>query len=146
MKSFDTNILLYALNADCSEHASARALTEFALEQPHEWIIADQVSFELYRLLRNPAVLSTPLSATDAARTITWYRERSGWLRCAYEPDMMSPIAREWESNSFPARRTIDLVLAVTLAANGVREFFTRNVDDFQSFELFAVQNPIDHP
>lgn len=42
MKSLDTSVLLYALNADCSEYQSARALIESALQQPHGWIIADQ--------------------------------------------------------------------------------------------------------
>ena len=105
MKSLDTNVLLYALNADCAEHVRARGLIESALQEPHGWIIADQVYFELYRLLRNPAVLSAALSAADAARTIAWYRDRSGWLHCAYEPAMMSRIAPAWAAGSFSARQ-----------------------------------------
>ena len=144
MKSLDTNVLLYALNADCAEHESAHALIESALQEPHGWIIADQVYFELYRLLRNPAVLSAALCAADAARTVAWYRTRSGWLHCAYEPGMMSRIAPVWAAGSFSARTTFDLVLAVTLSANGVNEFYTRNLADFGPFGLFTVRNPID--
>jgi predicted nucleic acid-binding protein len=70
VKSLDTSILLYALNADCEEHARARKLVESALSEPDRWIVADQVYLELYRLLRNPAVLATPLSSADAAQTI----------------------------------------------------------------------------
>jgi len=144
VKSLDTNVLLYALNADCAEHVRARGLIESALQEPHGWIIADQVYFELYRLLRNPAVLSAALSAADAARTIAWYRDRSGWLHCAYEPAMMSRIAPAWASGSFTARTTFDLVVAVTLSANGVTEFYTRNPADFRPFGLFTARNPID--
>lgn len=144
MKSIDTNVLLYALNADCAEHDRARALVARALDHPEEWIIADQVYFELYRLLRNPAVLAHPLGARQASDAISWYRTRSGWLHCAYEPSMMADVSRLWSSDGFSARATFDAVLAVTLARNGVHEFFTRNTGVFAPLELFSVQNPID--
>jgi len=144
VKSLDTNVLLYALNADCAEHDRARTLVEAALGESDRWIVADQVYFELYRLLRNPSVLAAPLHAADAARTIEWYRTRSGWLHCAYDPVMMPRVASAWASEAFSARATFDLVLAVTLAANGVREFHTRNTDDFKPFGLFTLRNPID--
>jgi predicted nucleic acid-binding protein len=144
MKSLDTNVLLYALNADCAEHVRARATVEHALREYDQWIIADQVYFELYRLLRNPAVLSRPLAADEAAETVGWYRNRSGWLHCAYEPGMMKQVSSLWSDKSFPGRNTFDLVLAVTLGSNGVREFLTRNADDFLAYDLFIVRNPID--
>jgi len=144
MKSLDTNILLYALNTDCAEHHRAVALVEDALAAPDAWIIADQVYFELYRLLRNPAVLTNPLSAGEADHTVSWYRSRSGWLHCSYEIDMMGRISRLWNDPSFSPKNTFDLVLAVTLAENGVRQFYTRNVGDFETLGVFDVRNPID--
>ena len=144
MKSLDTNVLLYALNVDCAEHAKARSLVERALSESDLWIIADQVYFELYSLLRNPAVLSLPLTAEEAADTVAWYRNRSGWLHCAYEPGMMKRVSALWSDGSFPGRNTFDLVLSVTLASNGVREFYTRNTSDFLPLDLFNVRNPID--
>lgn len=56
----------------------------------------------------------------------------------------MHRVASAWGAGSFAARATFDLVLAVTLAANGVREFYTRNTDDFVPLGLFTVRNPID--
>ena len=76
MNSIDTSVLLYAINRDCPEHGAAIGLVRRALAEPSSWIVADQVWFELYRLLRNPSVLSAPLSAADAAETIEWYRAR----------------------------------------------------------------------
>jgi predicted nucleic acid-binding protein len=49
LKSLDTNILLYAINADCAEHKNCSALVRTSIEEPGEWIVADQVWFELYR-------------------------------------------------------------------------------------------------
>lgn len=144
MNSIDTNILLYAINRDCSEHGAAIRLVRRALAEPSSWIVADQVWFELYRLLRNPSVLSAPLSAADAAETIEWYRGRSGWLSCAWEPDLMPRLSAVWRRGAFSARLTFDAVLAVTLKAHGVRTLYTRNTRDFQTLEMFEVRDPID--
>lgn len=143
MKSIDTNIFLYAVNRDCPEHAASLRLVRKALEEPQSWIIADQVWFELYKLLRSPAVLAKPLSAAKAAHTIEWYRRRSGWLACAWEPGMMPSLLRRLTDASFPSRNTFDLVLAVTLKAYGVELFYTRNTEDFRQLKLFEVENPV---
>ena len=143
MRSLDTNVLLYATNSDCREHGAARGLVERALAEPREWIVADQVYFELYRLVRNPAVLESPLSASEAADLVQWYRSRSGWSHCAWEPQMMQSLSSQWRRTEFAARNTFDLVLAVTLHRNGVTEFYTRNETDFSSLNLFRVVDPI---
>ena len=83
MKSMDINVLLYAINRDCPEHQVCASLVRRALGEPESWIIADQVWFELYRLLRNTAVLARPLSGSQAAATVSWYRNKSGWLHCS---------------------------------------------------------------
>ena len=143
MKSLDTNILLYATNADCEEYAGCRELVTRALKEGDTWVIADHVWFELYRLLRNPAVLQRPLDAGLAADTIAWYREKSGWLQCAWEPAMMKDLAPLWRSASVSPRRTFDLILAVTLKAHGVDRFYTRNVNDFKDLGFFEVVDPV---
>ena len=144
MKSLDTNILLYSLNVDCPEHAACGTFIQAALASPHDWNIADQVWFELYRLLRNRKILSHPLSASEAAQTIEWFRSHSGWARCAWEPFMMDKLKPLWAAESFPARRTSDLILALTLKAQGVKEFFTRNTSDFEGYRFFTVTNPLE--
>ena len=142
MKSIDTNIFLYATNADARENEAARSF--LSLADANQFIIADQVYFELYRLLRNPTVLESPLSAADACDAISFYRERSGFLHCCYEADYYHDCLRYLGVGEFPARNTFDVVLAVTLRRNGVRSFYTRNSKDFEGFGWFEVINPID--
>ena len=144
MNSIDTNIFLYAINGDCPEHEKAAQLIGRALEKPHQWIIADQVWFELYRHLRNPSVLGKPLSADRAAASIEWYRQNSGWLSCAWEPDMMQKLMPFWKKETTPPRNSFDLILAITLDSHGVDTLYTRNVRDFEAFEMFKLKNPID--
>jgi predicted nucleic acid-binding protein len=137
--SFDTNILFYAAIEDCTEHAPAMEAVRDALKRPHECVIADQVYFELYRLLRNPAVLRRPFDAPTAAALVSWYRDRSGFGRCAWETAFYADLAAVWSSGSFPSRRTFDAILAVTLRRNGVIRLFTRNLRDFADCGFEAV-------
>lgn len=143
MNSLDTNILYFATNSSCPEHPRARALVERAAREHLEWTVADQVLFEYYRLVRNPAVLEKPLSAGDAGRRIRFFRDEIGWRHCAYDQACWSEVIGGLSDPSFPARRTFDLVLAVTLRRNGVQTFYTRNTADFEAFGWFTVVDPL---
>lgn len=143
MNSIDTNLLFYAANRDCNEYALCREFVNRALREGESWIVADQVLFELYRLLRNPAVLEKPLTGEQAAGAISWYREKSRWLRCAWEPSMMADLESLWSRNDFPATRSFDAILAVTLKSHGVQRFYTHNVKDFKDFGFFEVLDPL---
>jgi len=143
MKSGDTNLLLYAMNRGCAEHGVAKQWLEKAMVEPRAWIFADQVLFELYRLLRHPRVMTKPLSSADALAQIAWFREETGFLHCGYEESrwagVLAAVAQQGERSGLLVH---DAVLAETLRAHGVVEFHTRNVRDFEGFGFFAVVNP----
>lgn len=144
MKSLDTNILLYAADEDCSEHHAALLLVNEALRSPADWMLADQVLFEMYAGLRHPSVFAKPLSAKEAARRVGFLRDESGFSFCCHELRSWPLIHAAFSSPAFPRRRTYDLVLVVTLRSNGVSEFYTRNVVDFREAGFTRVVNPID--
>ena len=139
MNSLDTNILYYATNMECPEHARAKDFLENAAREPADWIVADQVLFEYYRLVRNPSVLEKPLSASEAGRRLRFFREEIGWRHCSYDRDCWGDVVTGLSEARFQARRTFDLVLAVTLHRNGVDVFYTRNPGDFTGFGWFRV-------
>jgi toxin-antitoxin system PIN domain toxin len=143
VNSLDTNILYFATNSSCPEHVRARALMERAAQEPLEWTIADQVLFEYYRLVRNPAVLERPLAAVEAGRRLRFFRDEIGWRHCAYDRTCWDEVIGGLSDPSFTARRTFDLVLAVTLRRNGVDTFHTRNAADFEAFGWFTVIDPL---
>ena len=143
MKSFDTNILIYASDEDCAEFARAHALVEEALKSPLEWILADQVLFEFYKALRNPRVFRNPLGAGEAMERVRFLREEAGFAHCAYETHFFSEAVDILAAESFPYQRTHDCILSVTLRNAGVKILLTRNVKDFAGAG-FEVVNPID--
>jgi predicted nucleic acid-binding protein len=144
MKSLDTNILLYAADEDCREHDAAIRLLNDALGSPAEWMLSDQVLFEMYAGLRHPGVFAKPLSAAEAARRVAFLRDESGFSFCCHELRSWSTIHAGLSASAFPRRRTYDLVLAVTLRSNGVTDFYTRNVADFRDAGFDRIINPID--
>lgn len=144
MNSGDTNLLLYAMNRGCTEHAAAKAWLEAALAEPREWIFSDQVLFELYRLLRHPRVMTRAMAARDALAQIAWFREETGFLHCGYEEARWAGVLRALESHAERSGLLVhDAVLAETLRAQGVTRFYTRNIADFSGFGFFEVVNPL---
>jgi hypothetical protein len=85
MKSLDTNILLYAADEDCREHPAAIRLVNKALRSPADWMLADQVLFEMDAGLRHSAAFAEPLSAKDAGRRVAFLRDESGFSCCCHE-------------------------------------------------------------
>jgi predicted nucleic acid-binding protein len=146
VKSLDTNILYYATNLRCPEHARAAALVRSIRHSPAEWIVADQVLFEYYRLVRNPVVLARPLDAAEAMARLRYFREELGCLHCAYDQTLFGEAASLLAAAEVPASRTFDRVLAVTLRKNGVRTFYTRNARHFEDLGWFDVIDPIVEP
>jgi len=144
MNSLDTNILVYAANEDCAEHAKAIRLVNDALSTPREWIIAEQVLFEYYKALRHPQILSKPLSAPAAAEQIRFLREKSGFMVCCYELALWGRMLDQLSRRDFPYLRTHDEILAQTLLHNGVKTFYTRNDKDFEGVGFEQLLNPID--
>jgi len=142
MLSLDTNILLYAQNRDCAEHAAAREFVEACVARD-DIAICELVLMEFYQLLRNPAVLSAPLDAPGAAAICAAWRDNRRWALIENAPvmDKVWDIARRTDI----ARRAVfDARIALTLRHHGVTEFATRNTADFEGFGFTRLINPID--
>lgn len=144
MNSLDTNILIYAVNADCPEHEKSRRVYESMLHAPREWILSDQVLFEFYRALRNPKILEKPLSHKKAFKHIHFLRDESGVAHCAYESGFWPALTAGFAAGNPRSSHIFDRVLAVTLLKNGVKHFFTRNIRDFKEFNFQELLNPLE--
>ena len=141
MLSIDTNILFAALEVSAPSHERARAFLESHRDND-ELAICELVLVELYMLLRNPAVVTTPLSAGAAGRLIQTLRHNPRWRLVENAPVMDGA----WEQairDPFARRKIIDVRLALTLRHHGVTEFATVNGDDFRDLGFHRVWNPL---
>jgi len=143
--SVDTNLLFFAFAEDRPEHRSTTAFIN-SLQDREEVLLSELILVELYRLLRNPAVVSKPLSASEATEVIQIWRQHPRWKITGFPPGSRELHDRLWKvaaGSAFGYRRIYDARLALTLLQYGVTEFATVNVKDFKEFGFRRVWNPL---
>ncbi len=145
MLSIDTNLLLYCYSEASPHHAEARQFIE-SVSQREDVAISEFMLAEFYLLLRNPAVLSQPLTAPEAVAVVQSYRQHPRWKIIGFPPTSRELHAELWQQAAEPGfarRRLYDTRAALSLLAYGITEFATANVKDFQNFGFGKVWNPI---
>jgi uncharacterized protein len=145
MLSIDTNILLHAFNEDSPSHDRALAwLTSIAGEE--DVAISELILAEFYRLLRNPAVLKHPLPAEEAVEVIQSYRRHPRWRLIGFPIESRPLHDALWQkarAKDFAFRKLYDARSALTMTSQGVTEFATVNVKDFEGLGFRKVWNPL---
>jgi uncharacterized protein len=145
MISVDSNLLLYAFNVSAPWHGEAAAFLE-DLRIREDVVMSEFVLVELYTLLRNPSVVERPLTAAEAVEVVTAYRTHPRWRLEGFPADSPSLHDALWRAAGtmpFARRRIYDARLALSLLRQGVRDFATANVGDFQSFGFRRVWCPL---
>lgn len=145
MLSINTNILLYAFSAAAPEHQAAREFLGRSSARD-DVAVSEFILAELYLLLRNPAVLPNPLTASGATQVIQAYRHHPRWRVLGYPVDSLAAHEALWAlaaRTGFARRRLIDARTAIALRQQGVTEWATANVKDFQGFGFARVWNPL---
>jgi uncharacterized protein len=143
--SVDTNLLFFAFAEDRPEHSSTTVFINSLLDR-EEVLLSELILVELYRLLRNPAVVSKPLSASEGTEVIQIWRQHPRWKIIGFPPHSRELHDRLWKvaaGSAFGYRRIYDARLALTLLQYGVTEFATVNVKDFKEFGFRRVWNPL---
>ena len=143
MISIDTNLLLYSLNPASAWHGKAVTFLQECLGNPvMQVVLTDYVLVELYVLLRNPAVMSQPLTAKAARDLVTAYWDIPTIMRVEHA-HVMDEVWKLAGAKDFARRRIFDARLAMTLRQSGVTHFATANVKDFQGWGFQKVWNPL---
>jgi len=145
MTSVDTNLLMYAYN-QASPHHQAAFDWMTSLQSEESVVISEFVLAELYGLLRNPAVLKHPLDAEEASEVIQTYRSHPRWRLIGFPLESRSMHDALWQTarrKDFAFRRLYDARAALTMTAQGVTDFATVNVKDFEGLGFRRVWNPL---
>jgi toxin-antitoxin system PIN domain toxin len=145
MLSIDTNLLFHAFNEDSPRHAAAYAWLT-SIQQQEDVAISEFILAELYGLLRNPAVLKHPLDADEAIEVVQTYRSHPRWRLIGFPLESRPIHDALWEKarrKEFAFRRLYDARSALTMTAQGVTEFATTNVKDYEGLGFRRVWNPL---
>jgi len=136
----DTNILVYALDADAPQHAASRALLESAHATSTTVYVTSQILCAFYSIVTNPRRVSKPRSPADALKAI------SGFLTFVH----LLPIPAGTVDGLLDLLRrrpvtgadVFDLHLVATMKVNGILRIYTFNADDFEAFSELEVLKP----
>ena len=109
-------------------------------------VTLEDFAIELYVLIRNPAVVSNPLGADDAAAVCRRFRSNPRWRVVDYPGGLMDEIWRRAGLADAPRRSIFDTRLALTLKHHGVTDFATGNVKQFDGFGFARVWDPLARP
>lgn len=145
MLSIDTNILLHAFNEDSPSHQAAYAWIT-SIQRDEDVAISEFILAEFYGLLRNPAVLKHPLIAEEAVEVIQTYRSHPRWRLIGFPTESRPVHDALWKkatAKTFAFRRLYDTRSALTMIAQGVTEFATMNVKDFEGVGFRRVWSPL---
>ena len=140
--AIDTNILLYALNANAPECAGAQRFLADRRDDA-DTVLSELSLVELYVLLRNPAVVKKPLSAAQATQTVGSFRRHPRWRLIDHAPAAMDEVWRRAGQGTFARNRIFDVRFALGLRLHGVTHLATRNVRDFGDLGFTEVFDPL---
>ena len=136
----DTNILVYAVDADAPLHASCHRVVSGAMAGEPGGVMVPQVLMEFYAVVTSPRRVRSPLSAADAAAQVM------DWRRTLPIRYPTAGCLQEWallvEQLQPTGQEVHDLFLAAQMRAHGISDICTVNADDFAGIEGITVVHP----
>jgi len=140
--SIDANVLLYAANSSCPEHAAARGFLERAASGSELLFLTWPTVMAFLRISTHPRIFPSPLSWKEA-------RQRVDSLLALPQVRVIGELEGFWDAFeslvgglSLRGNLVPDAHLASTLKQNGVTTLYT-NDGDFRRFEFLSVRNPL---
>jgi predicted nucleic acid-binding protein len=136
----DTNVLVYALDADAPQHATARELLEAARDGSATLYVTSQILCEFYSIVTDARRVSKPSSAAAAVNAIA---DLLTFLNLLPAP---ANVVDGWlgllHRHPVTGADVFDLQLIATMQANDIQRIYTFNKSDFEAFPELAVIAP----
>jgi uncharacterized protein len=136
----DTNVLVYALDADAPQHAASRALLEASRDGSTTLYVSSQILCEFYSVVTNARRVQRPCSPADALAAIA---ALLGFLRVLPVPmRAVEELLRLLRRRPVTGADVFDLQIVATMNVNGIGSIYTFNAGDFAGFAEVAVLSP----
>jgi predicted nucleic acid-binding protein len=136
----DANVLVYAMDADASQHAASRALLDAGRDSSTSLYVTSQILCEFYSIVTNARRVPKPRSPEDALSAI------AALLVFLHVLPIPARTVEGWMD--LLRRRPViggdvfDLQIVATMQANGIQRIYTFNTGDFEPFSELAVATP----
>lgn len=140
----DTNVLVYAANAESPFHRACRDWLERQRERPEAWYTTWSIVYEFLRVVTHARVLVRPWSAGAAWSFITALLASPSFgllMPTERHPDVAGSVLAEYPHLAGNLFR--DAHTAILMREHGIRRICTRDVD-FTRFKFLEVVDPLD--
>lgn len=136
----DTNVLVYALDADAPHHASSRASLEAGRDGATALYVTSQILCEFYSVVTNARRVQRPRSPADALAAIS---SLFGFLVVLPVPThAIEELLRLLRRRPAIGADVFDLQILTTMKVNGIARTYTFNGGDFTGFPEVDVLTP----
>jgi toxin-antitoxin system PIN domain toxin len=138
----DTNILVYAADADSQWHAGSRNWIERRRSQPDAWYVTWPILYEFMRVTTHPRVFRRPWSVTEAWGFVSTLLGSPG-LAVMVATERHAAVAAQviaelpWLSGNV----IHDAHTAILMREHGIDKICTRDAD-FHRFSFLEVVDP----
>jgi len=136
----DTNILVYAVNLDASQHEACRAMVEAGFSGDLPMVLVPQVLLEVYAILSDPRRVDHPLSPVEAWSQIEAYR--AGLSVLDFGGKSLDALAALVGTRLPVAQDIFDAALVAQMRAHGVATLCTYDTRDFQGYPGISAETP----
>jgi predicted nucleic acid-binding protein len=136
----DTNVLIYALDADAPHHTAARALIEAARDGSTTLYVTPQILSEFYAVVTNARRVAKPRSSAEVLDAI------SDLLTFLHVLPIPAHVVDGWlnlvRRHPVIGADVFDLQIVATMQANDVQRIYTFNTRDFEMIGEISIVTP----
>ena len=123
----DTNILVYANNADSPLHEKAKAIVHMAVKGEMLAAVSVQNLIELYAVITDKRRVEHPLSPVRAKDLVKFYQTHENIQVISPSPRTLEILIGLIEKHEPKAQSIFDFWLAATMIDNAIHEVYTSN-------------------
>jgi len=139
----DTNILLYAVNADAPEHGKCHEFLMETGQSAEHWYLTEGIVYEFLRVATHPRIFPRPLTKRQCVAFLDPF-----WSSPVFS--ILTAGERHWELlkqelNAVPhpvGNLFFDIRTLVLMREHGVHAIYTTDTD-FLQFKEIEVVNPL---
>jgi toxin-antitoxin system PIN domain toxin len=139
----DTNVLVYAADADSPHHAACRRWLERRRARPDAWYTTWSILYEFLRVTTHPRVMRHPWTATAAWQFVVALLASPGLgvlVATMRHADVAAGVIAEMPE--LGGNLVYDAHTAILMREHGVRQICTRDTD-FHRFAFLDVVDPV---
>jgi uncharacterized protein len=136
----DTNVLVYALDADAPQHLASRQLLKAGLAASVPLYVSSQILCEFYSVVTNSRRVQRPCTPPAALAAIS---SLLSFLRVLPMPvETVDELVRLLRRQPVTGGDIFDLQIIATMNVHGIQRIYTFNTPDFAAFPEIAPLTP----